>query len=357
VARVIREELARATGRSSERLHRLRHLSAAERIVATALSAQDAAWIGLPDSTVRERVLQPRDLHGISVPMGHAHWMTTIQWYLHLAWVLQSRATTRLREDYFDRRTVAGALGVTPYTLDNLLRGAENDDRVRIWFDHVRARRTVPLAESSAGEIVATVGQWIWTAQGVGRLVAHASRTKDLLAAMMLLGIPLTEADRIETYAARMERKLGLRLIPEYVGERRRNCPGRAVRRLASDSDLENIWHLLDNGTDEEQRTLRGIVADFLEYLEPRSGEKILLTDESADALAKTLEDVGVDAGDIMRADVPGKLVELTLRRRGGINYAERSRGLGLKRVLAIAGLALNFYSSASSPQSKPRSA
>lgn len=341
IAQLIRTELARVTGRSSERLHRLRHLVATEHITGIALSEQDARWIGLPLSDVHVRPLQPRDLHGISVPMGHAHWMVTIQWYLHLPWVLQSRAAVRLRHEYFDRTTVAGVLGLTPFAVDNLLRGVRSRDPTRVWFDHVRPARVIP--DSPTVESPIDAKKWNWTAEAVAKLVGHAWRAKDLLSAMALMGIPLAQANAIETYAARWERKLGLRVIPAHVGERRRECPARAARRMVADAVYEAIWRILDQGSLEQQRAVQRVVASFFEFLTPRSGDKLVLTRSSARELQELLRAIGTH-DEVVLIELPGALVKLSLERPTA-RAGSKSTGLGLKRILAIAGLAMALQS------------
>lgn len=342
VAKLIRAELARATHRPSERLHRLRHSVATERIFATAVSREDAEWLGLPANPIYERVLQPRDFHAISVPMGHAHWMTTIQWYLHLPWVLQSRAATRLREEYFERHTVAGILGVTLSQMDTLLRGTDGD-RVTIWFDSVRDRRVIPEVPEASGCPVAAApsSSWKWTVRGVAELVADTRRAHDLVAPLVRQGIPLAEADHIADCAARWERKLGLRLIPESIGGKVRECPGRAIRRLASDAEFEPIWDAIDGADAAQRQVFHDLVADFFSYLTPRSGDEILLTSTRAEVLCDLLVRIGIAADDITVAACPGALSEVSLSSNGTGARELRGRGRGLKRVLVIIGLAL----------------
>ncbi len=344
VAKLIREKLARATHRPSERLHRLRHLVATERILATAASLGDAEWLGLPTSSVHERALQPRDFHAISVPIGHAHWMTTIQWYLHLPWVLQSRAAARLRDEYFERRTVAAILGITPSQLDTLLRGTKGD-RVEVWFDSVRTRRVTPESPAALSEpvVAASGSNWKWTVRSVAELVTDTWRAHDLMAPLVRQGIPLAEADRVTGCAARWERNLGLRLVPEQISGKVRECPARAIRRLASDGEFEPIWELADAGDSVQKRAIRDVVGDFFVYLAPRGGDKIVLSSARATTLRDLLVAIGIRANAITRTERPGDLAEIELESRGA--DAHSLKGYGLKRVLVIAGLAFALQS------------
>lgn len=346
VVRRIRNALADATGRRSERLHRLRHLVATERITRTALATEDAAWAQVPVAEpLLARTLQPRDLHAISVPLGHAHWMTTISCYLHIPWLLQSRHAARLRETYFTRQTVAASLGYTPFTLDELLRGATIKDPVNAWFDRFRARRNPPqaaLLEPTAIEatpsVQPTTTPMTWTAQRLGALVDQAWRAKDLLAALVVVGAPLSEAERIERAAARWETKLGLRLLPEYVGERRRDCPSRAIRRLHDDASLEALWRHFDSGKEETHSSLSVIAAECFTYLHPNRDHRLQLPREHVDTLRALLSLAGVPEGDVTVDNAAGDLALISVERIGGQNPGRK--GLGLKRILAVIGMA-----------------
>lgn len=347
VTRQIRAALARATGRGSERLHRLRHLSATDRIARTVLDKGDADWAGIEVSPhLAARPLEPRDLHAISIPLGHSHWVTTLSCYLHLPWLLQSRSAARVRRRYFSRQAVAGALGYTPSALDELLRGTQVKDPLNTWFDHFRVRRCVirndeqalPPSLLAADEAPENPTPIQWTARRVGDLIDQAWRARDLLAALVFVGAPLSEAARIEKIAARWETKLGLRLLPEFVGERRRICPARAIRRLADDSAIETLWTRFDEGDNTVRALLHDIAGDCFTYLSADRDHRLRLTAEHVAPLCRLLKEAGVSEPSLSVEELPGDLVSLIIQRAGRQNPGRK--GLGLKRVLAVLGLA-----------------
>lgn len=347
VGALIRAELARATGRQSERLHRLRHLVATERMVALTCSANDASRLGLQEDPVRERVLQPRDFHGISVSMGHALWATTLEWYLHIAWILKSHANARQRDAYLDRRTVASVLGLTPSAVDSLSRHNQTD-HVAVWFDSVRSPRVVPAAPpstvSDGGESPPS-STWVWTAKAVAHLVEEAWRAHDLMAPVMRQGIPLGECERIEVSAARWEQKLGLRVIPQSVGNKERQCPARAIRRLESDCEFEPIFALMDRMEGGQHCNIRRVVGDFFTYLTPRSGDCMTLPATTAHMLHTMLVEIGIPSNEILMGGLAGDLTKLSLTAHSAQGRALRGRGRGLKRVLTIVGLTIALQS------------
>lgn len=341
VGDLIRQTLARSTGRRTERLHRLRHLVSTEAIAQRALSAEDAEWTGHPVLTeLLGRPIQPRDLHALCVPIGHAHWMTTIQWYLHIPWLFLSRPAARLRAAYFGRQVVSAALGYTPFSLDAILRGGAGDP-LRQWFDHFRPGRAPPeLTQQPAAPIAPEAAPWEWTAVRVGQLVDHAWKSKDLMAALVLTGAPRSEAERIEECAAKWELKLGLRLVPEFVGERRRECPARAVRRMEEDGLIERLWQLVDQPAATLRDEIRRIAAEYFVYLMPGADHRILLTLGQAAKLTDILTSLGVPIGQILCEPAAAGMSRLEVRRGNETRVVQRYRGLGIKRVLAVVGFA-----------------
>lgn len=344
VAHRLREALALATGRERERAHRLRHLVTTERIAAAALVKSDATALGIPLGAILDRILQPRDFHAIAVALGHAHWMTTIEWYLQLAWLLRSRTAAALREAWFDRRVAAVLLGVTPFSLDHLLRGEGHGDRVSAWFDWVRSPRQPPAARIRSSQSPPVAGPaWAWTASAVGRLVDFAWRTQDLLPALRLMGAPVSDAARIQEHAERWEMKLGLRLIPREIGGITRKCPARAVRRLGGDRGFEKLWELFDRGSLDERAIIATVVSECFTYLTPRAGHALVLRRATADAFAGLAAAYSLFHGDLEVAELPGGLVGLSPKRQRTAGDASRYRGRGIKRVLVVIGVALGL--------------
>ena len=358
IAQSIRQVLAAATGRPTERLHRLRHLIANEWIRDVALSSQDREWIGLdPGTTARAGPLTPRDLAAVTGALGHGHWSTTLQCYLHLPWMLQSRSAQYLRDKYFRRQFVAGALGYTPATLDWILRDRKVD-RLTAWFDYFRPRRVRPeptsatvedpsaaaLPEQTTGGTTTTpVPPTAWTCVRVGELAALANKVRDLESAMRSLGAPMANGPALVEVASRWELKLGLRLLPTHVGgARRTECPARAVRRVHGDRHLERMWLDLDREGLDGDSPRRRLVADFYTWLQPSKRHQIALPRESIQTLVAWLGECGIHPSRIELTDLGGSIIEVSVRRSVDTED-HRHQGMGLRRILSVIGLALDL--------------
>lgn len=334
---LIRSELARATGRPSERLHRLRHLKAQESLLAVALSADDAVALNLAPFA-EARTLQPRDFAAVSVPLGHSHWMTTIQWYLHMPWVLQSRAAARLSQKYFGRQAIAGALGYTPAFFDNLLReGAEVSPKIA-WFNRFRVARTPPQRIEPLP--IHTRSTWIWTARRVARLLTEARRCKDLESAVRLTGAPLETAHALTRCAGRWERKLGRRLLPEFVGGVQREAPGVALRRQEGDSAIEILWDTFDQGNTQVRKTFLQVCHAMFSELIPGDGETLMLPQFEADQLHQLLVDAGIQGEHVRMEKAPHDMIKLSVHRAAIQSTSEISVPYGIRRVLSVIGIA-----------------
>lgn len=338
VARAIRRALAVATGRPSERLHRLRHLVATQRILNIALGTGDRAAMGLDSEPgPSERMLMPRDAQGLCVSMGHSHWRTTIQWYLHLPWVLHSRSAQHMREEYVSRQYVAGALGYTCAAIDSVLRD-QPVDKVTAWFDHFRAgRQRPPVNASDAFPSSASDVPVEWTPERVGRLVDLASTTKDLEAAMRLIGAPLHDHSPVQACCERWEAKLGLRLLPTHSGGRPRRCPARAIRRTSTDSVSSALWVELSTAGSH------ALVDAFFTWLRPSRTHEVLLPNAEAEALVSLLRRAGVDPSDIECVPDAADIFRISVRRRDADGKPAGYRGMALKRMLAVIGISSNL--------------
>lgn len=332
VARMIRQALARATGRPTERLHRLRHLWAQERVTALALSAGDAHAVGAQPCIV-DRGLEPRDLARISVPLGHGHWMTTLQCYVHIPFVLMSRGAARQAKDYFKRTTIAGALGYTPFHLDGLRRGKAGT-ATSVWFDHFRPCRVAPT-DLCAPPPEALRDSPRWSASAVGRLLSETARCHSLDAALRLMGAPLEDASRVDAIATRWERKLGRRLLAGNA----RPGPKREFRRLACQAEVEKLWALYDSG-DEDRARIRAVVDAFYTHLLPETLGAATLPEREARLLHDLLRHIGIAAARISIDPGNGGLCEFRLQRPPSDKNDGKAMYSDLRRVLAVIGLA-----------------
>ncbi len=346
IGTLIRSELAQATGRPLERLHRLRHLTAQERLMEIVLSADDAADLKL-EPFANDRPLAPRDFAAISVPLGHSHWMTTIQWYLHMPWILQSRATSRISQAYFGRRTVAGALGYTPAFLDNLLRERRDIGSRTAWFNRFRRARTPPQPPVPMPR--PQPASWKWSAKRVAKVMNQAARCKDLDSAIRLCGAPLESVPDLARITGRWERKLGRRLLPEYSGGMQRSAPSVALRRQEGDSKLEGLWDRFDELATPEHGVLRNVVNALFSELIPDTGEAVILPDREATALREVLIGVGISEENIRMEEAPHDMVKLSAYRQVAGGHLERLAPYGLRRVLAVIGIAVQLQDAAGS--------
>lgn len=337
IAALMRSTLAAATGRTRERLHRLRHLRAQELITRMALSTRDAQLRGEPPFA-GDRTLQPRDLVAISVSLGHAQPMTTMQWYIHVPFVLQSRAAARLAHRYFDRQTVAGSIGYTPAFLDNLRRAGTKVDETTAWFNRFRSPRVVPLPPERTGKLGSQAAVWVWTAERVGRLLIESARCRDLASALRLTGAPLDEEARLLRVVARWERKLGRRLLPPKSGGIQRVAPGKALRRLEADEAIEHLWRSYDQDVAEVRVKLGRVAHAMFAELLPGSSETLVLPAEAAEELEQVLIEHGLGAEQITRKIDETGLVHLQARSHA--NKVSVSTLYGLRRVIAVIGLA-----------------
>ena len=337
VSAMIRSELARATGRPSERLHRLRHLRAQEAITAVALSVEDACALSL-SPFAEDRALQPRDFAATSVPLGHSHWMTTIQWYVHVPCVLQSRAASRLSKDYFGRQAVAGALGYTPAFFDNLLREGATLSQEVAWFNRFRPARVAP--QSRELKSVPVQSTWQWTARRVASLLTEAGRCKDLESAVRLSGAPLDAVPALTRCAARWERKLGRRLLPEFAEGVQRIAPGKALRRLEGDSAIEVLWDRFDQGDAQSRQVILKVVDAVFAELLPGSGETLSIPRVEAERLKQLLMVEGIPEKDIKTDLDAYDVAKLRVQRVAEPGTEGRTALYGLRRVLAVIGVA-----------------
>ena len=343
VSSLIRSELARATGRPSERLHRLRHLRAQEAITTVALSVEDARALNL-SPFAEDRALQPRDFAAVSVPLGHSHWMTTIQWYLHVPWALQSRAASRLSKDYFGRQAVAGTLGYTPAFFDNLLREGATLSQEVAWFNRFRPARIAPQPREFKS--VSVQSTWQWTARRVANLLTEAGRCKDLESAIRLSGAPLEAVSTLTRCAGRWERKLGRRLLPEFAAGVQRMAPGKSLRRLDGDSAIEVLWERFDQGDAQFRQDILQIVDAMFAELMPGSGETLTIPRTEAERLQQIFTAEGIPERDIRMEVDAYDMAKISVQRLADPDAEGRPALYGLRRVLSVIGIAARIQDS-----------
>src|SRR5690606_17465340 len=124
-----------------------------------------------PLATNTHGVLLPRDLQGQVVDLGHADASTTLRWYVHLPWLLQSRPTMRVQSRYTNAPTLAPLLGLTRHAIYWTAKTSKRDSLVDGLLDVELAPRSVPACTNHVPQSVEG-NPMRWTAQQIGALLA-----------------------------------------------------------------------------------------------------------------------------------------------------------------------------------------
>ena len=332
IARSCAAAISEVTGRSSERLHRFRHLVAFERVVPMFLSDLDLKWIStLPvdDSThVNNEAALPRDLLGVVVMLGHADWRTTLHSYIHLPWLLRSRQDAGLAKRYMHRRVVAFVTGLTLPAIDKITRGIEKGGEAGAWIDHFRRTRVVP--SSREPEIAASSSSLRrWSAVDLHDLFKLTSRMESLEKAVASSGGGLVDLQAIKGLTVDAERKLGRRLFHDQLTHGQSGKARRVVRRLEDAFSRELLeWFTLDIAAE------RPIFQRLFEVMSPLDGDAIYGPAESIDALMVKLEHYPLI--ECSRGDQDGLswIKVVRLRPTAPAGAAGRSKKISLAQVI-----------------------
>jgi len=344
--RLIRRSLAEATGRRTERQHRLRHLVAVERLSDYCWSSEDANCIGRRvDDGVASRPLEPRDFARIAVPLGHAHWGTTLGSYIHVPAILQSRFADQIRTRWMGRTVAAGVLGVTPAQMDDIRRGRTHEDAIKVWMDHfIEARLpddATPLTAPLAASPPATKPVPLSCAL-LGAIFRHAEKADDLIPALSLVGASTDVVETLVARVSRWERVLGYRLLPSRVGGRPRVSPRRAIRRFKEDESIEAIWEQIDAGQ-LDRKDIKALSDAYFQFGVPDEEHAVVLPTAAAETLDRLLQQCGIQGASIQKTPLPGDLVSTVVLRSKATDRRGRFMGLAVKRVLAVAGIAMEL--------------
>jgi len=337
---LIRRALATATGRPSERQHRFRHLWATERMASSCWSASDAAVIGRsPAGDSHRSPLEPRDFARIAVPLGHAHWSTTLGSYIHIPSILQSRFADRISVRWMGRAAAAAVLGVTPAQMDDIRRGRTHENAIKAWMDYLKEAREQPVTPSRQASPAAAVKAIRLDCVTVGKIFWHAEKAKDLMPALSLIGAPDELAAPMVTRVSRWERVLGHRLLPALVGGEERACPRRSLRRFKSDEGFEAIWKDVDHAQIDRRR-MKALIDACFQFSVRQEEHAIVLPREPARYLVELLERYRAKGDVIEPTAVPGDLISIMVTRPSAIQANDRLLGLTVKRVLAVIDVA-----------------
>ena len=341
--------LSEVTGRRTERLHRLRHLSAFEQLTPLVLGNRDLealAGSALRMAASSQEVVLPRDMAGSVITLGHAQAGTTIRCYLHLPWLLRSRADQALSAQYMNRQTVAAVMGMSLPAVDRVSQLAKPKSPELAWIDHVIDSRAVPVRASETLVENPTANR-IWTAMDLGQLVRLVEQTGNLRQALAVMGDDERKADEIRKVFLAFEQRFGRRIIGGQWIESV-SMPRRIVRGIAQASIFEQWWNPQDVGSSDGTATKIGRLADELyECMSPDDGDSIKLPSLAARELIRLLEELGINEKDIAVVELPlgfsAARVQRPSKTRGKSDEQEKTGrvdgrylGLPIKRALGI---------------------
>lgn len=343
--------LARTSGRKSERLHRLRHLIAYERLTPLVLSDQDRSRLTIIDTESVPRVgggdiILPRDLMGRVVILGHKHFVTSVRCYHHLPWLFRSRPDAALGSKYVNRRGAAIVMGLTLAAVDRITQAQKDTPCGRAWLDHLIMPREVPSHAETAPEEVDPAQSMSWTATEVGRLLEHVERTGSMERALLVMGADVDEADRFRNLFSIYEQRLGLLLVGD--GRNRGAPKKRVVRRLDEARCLESIWHWYDANIDGAAREIGDIVEACYDWMVPSDRDWVRADDHAIKQLTSLLVRAGVCSAQITTEPVGRGLSRVRIARADSKNVEQNDRylGLAMKRVIGAVLVASRTQSS-----------
>jgi integrase len=320
IAASCRRALASATGRRRERLHRLRHLVAFERVTPMFLSSldimrMDARFAPIEVASRPKGVVLPRDLMVPAVDMGHAHWRTTLTSYHHLPWMLRSRRDARIDERYLRRGTVAAVTGRTLKAVDRDRAQYSHLPESQAWFAAAAEPRSKPdpVPRSERSSITGEASSW--SAVELSRVLALARRVGGLDKAMHVSGATSGEARRVLACLVPYEHRLGRRLSggPPDAGLER---PRRAIRWMAEAAPLEKILEWYDNDVAFRRKLIAGLSSSLFAWMGPKQHDWLKAPDADLDNLQALLVDAGIASSLFVRGMPLDGIGLLRLKRR-----------------------------------------
>ena len=350
VATVCRKALAAATRRPSERLHRLRHLVAFEKLTPPFLSFQDAARLQaiLPKQEFAESVALPRDLMAQVITLGHAHWSTTLTCYHHLPWLLRSQSDAIISAAYLDRRGVAAVMGLTLPAVDRITQQSKDKPDVQAWFDAARNPRQIPAAVAMDGR-ESDSGRSRWSAKELGALLENVGRAGNLETPLLMMGAGAADAERIRKRFMPFEQRMGRRLIGERPEDNGLRRPRRIARRLEDAKKIEILWSWFDDDTDGMRKELGELAVVFYDWMEASDREWLKGTTDAVERFVHILKSIGVSETHIERRSHPLDLMSIRIRRSDMQQTAAMKKsevaekresvaftGFALKRILGV---------------------
>ena len=339
---LIADYLAASTGRSAERIHRLRHLVGSEVLVWTFLTPDQRAEVGFlrPLSpTAREvaSVLFPRDLACHTVLLGHASPSTTLRVYLHFGWVLRLRSGGWISR-WANRRSAAVALGITPAGSDRITQRHRTQSAELAWLNHVVKPRVSPAAIEVPQAMASDVGHAHDIARlkvsDLARILEWTERGAKLSLSGLSAGASSSQLALIKLAADEFRAQTGVNFArgdDKEAGNRAK------VRRNSLNQHLYGLLDLLDSTESADQKSKEALMAvanALFARARVRHRDAIVLPAAETALLRRLLDEVGHDQALIETEAVGGGPLQTTrVRRRDGSNVRA---GLELKRILGV---------------------
>lgn len=363
IASACADALAEATGRQSEKIHRLRHLVAFERITPLFLSESDLAALShlMGDTSPSPgEVVLPRDLAGQVTTLGHARWSTTLRCYYHFPWLLRSRADAEISEQYFSRRGAAAVMGLTLPAADRITQKSKQFPAEQAWLNSAISPRLVPEARDQEAHVQISQKEHgtatSWSALELGRLLGVVERTGSLHSALDVMGGATGEADHLRGEFLAFEKRLGRRIVGgEWIDLV--DMPKRVVRDLAQASNFECWWTTHDSGSEEQRERLNRVTDQIFEYMSSTDGDSITIKSAAVSELSELLKGSGILESDIEICELALDLRSVRVARRrpavsedttGDDQVAEapaaRYLGLVIKRAFGVVWVANRLH-------------
>lgn len=201
------------TGRSSERIHRFRHLSAFERLMPLFLNQADQDCLQAVVNGLESNAptALPREALEQIIPLGHVQCKTTLVSYIHTPWLIRSFEDAHIKKRHWTRREAAFAMGVSLSFIDQLTHSAESAQPWTGWFDHVIRMEPVEV-DKRIYQDCDDQSSRIWTVEEIEQLLRIDSRSSSLKHAAWIHGLASSEINAFERQLLIIERRLGRRL-------------------------------------------------------------------------------------------------------------------------------------------------
>jgi len=296
------------------KVHRVRHLVAAEDLMEIWLSDRD--WRALRHMRARARrlvhrrpqrtVVLPRHLRAQSIRFGHRRASTTLLNYFHMPWATLSRPHATLNE-WLDRRAAAVALGVSIAGVDKVIQRTQTSALSRlnpasIWISHVagNATQTPGISREQLAKLPAR-GPGPIPARLTERVLRDIQRGLSITQACLVHGLGADQLELLKQSISTIERKTGFKILPSAG---RKSRPRTA--RVFDDAKIaEGILNLMDEGTADDRQLIESAASAYLLWANKSKRDELMWPVRDIDRLVSVLTKIGVAASQISRSDTP----------------------------------------------------